>query len=91
MGDRAILGIALIPNDSMGTRQTSTGYAGGAGMINLHERLSEFSYGFGVTREVQSQLEGIGLRPTPFMPNLLNEEELGFDVGFKDRGRVVVL
>jgi hypothetical protein len=60
-------------------------------MINLHERLSEFSYGFGVTREAQSLLEGIGLRPTPFMPNLLHEEELGFDVGFKDRGRVVVL
>lgn len=60
-------------------------------MINLHERLSEFSYGFGVTHEVQSLLEGIGLRPTPFMPNLLHEEELGFDVGFKDRGRVVVL
>ena len=46
-------------------------------MINLHERLSEFSYGFGVTREVQSLLEGIGLRPTPFMPNLLHEEQLG--------------
>lgn len=39
-------------------------------MINLHERLSEFSSGFGVTREVQSLLEGIGLRPTPVMPNL---------------------
>jgi len=60
-------------------------------MINLHERLSEFSYGFGVTREVQTLLEGIGLQPTPFMPNLLHEEELGFDVGFQDRGRVVVL
>ena len=60
-------------------------------MINLHERLSEFSYGFGVTREVQAALEGVGLRPTPFLPNLLHEEELGFDVGFKDRGRVVVL
>lgn len=60
-------------------------------MINLHERLSEFSYGFGVTREVQSLLEGIGLRPTPFLPNLLHEKELGFDVGFEDRGRVVVL
>ncbi|WP_371349135.1 hypothetical protein [Ancylobacter sp. IITR112] len=60
-------------------------------MINLHERLSEFSYGFGVTREVQSLLEGIGLRPTPFLPNLLHEEELGFDVGFEDRGRVVIL
>jgi len=60
-------------------------------MINLHERLSEFSYGFGVTREVQAALEGIGLRPTPFLPNLLHEKDLGFDVGFKDRGRVVVL
>ena len=55
-------------------------------MINLHERLSEFSFGFGVTREVQSLLEGIGLRPTPFMPNLLHEEELGFVVGFKTGG-----
>ncbi|WP_147294626.1 hypothetical protein [Ensifer sp. M14] len=38
-----------------------------------------------------SLLEGIGLTPTPFLPNLLHEEELGFDVGFQDRGRVVVL
>lgn len=60
-------------------------------MINLHERLSEYSYGFGITREVQSLLEGVGLAPTPFLPNLLHEAELGFDVGFKDRGCMVVL
>ncbi|MBB3571139.1 hypothetical protein [Rhizobium sp. BK491] len=60
-------------------------------MIDLHERLSEYSYGFGATREALSLLEAIGLTPTPFLPNLLHEEELGFDVGFQDRGRVVVL
>ena len=60
-------------------------------MIDLHERLSEYSYGFGITREVQSLLEGIGLKPSPFLPNLLHEKELGFDVGFSDLGSVVVL
>ncbi|QIO54586.1 hypothetical protein HA461_25685 (plasmid) [Rhizobium leguminosarum bv. trifolii] len=60
-------------------------------MIDLHERLSEYSYGFGATREALSLLESVGLTPTPFLPNLLHEEELGFDVGLKDRGRVVVL
>ncbi|MDX0457583.1 hypothetical protein GOD71_30610 [Sinorhizobium medicae] len=60
-------------------------------MIDLHERLSEYSYGFGATREALSLFESIGLKPTPFLPSLLHEEELGFDVGFKDRGRVVVL
>jgi hypothetical protein len=60
-------------------------------MINLHERLSEFSYGYGVTREVEGLLASVGLNATPFLPSLLHEEELGFDVGFKDRGRVVVL
>jgi hypothetical protein len=60
-------------------------------VINLHERLSEYSYGFGATREVQLLLEAIGLKPTPFLPNLLHEEQLGFDVGFKDQGHVVVL
>jgi hypothetical protein len=60
-------------------------------MINLHERLSEFSYGYGVTREVEKLLASVGLRSTPFLPSLVHEEALGFDVGFKDRGRVVVL
>lgn len=60
-------------------------------MINLHERLSEYSYGYGATRETQALLESVGLHPTPFLPNLLHEADLGFDVGFNDRGKVVVL
>lgn len=60
-------------------------------MINLHERLSEFSYGYGVTREVQDLLATVGLRTTPFLPSLLHEAELGFDVAFSGPGRVVVL
>ena len=49
-------------------------------MINLHERLSEISSGYGVTREVKNLLAPIGLRATPFFPNLRQESELGFDV-----------
>jgi hypothetical protein len=60
-------------------------------MIDLHERLSEFSFGYGVTREVEGQLASIGLRPTPFLPSLLHEGELGFDVKFEAPGRVVIL
>lgn len=44
-----------------------------------------------MTRETQGLLESVGLRPTPFLPNLLHEADLGFDVGFKDQGKVVVL
>ncbi|MER8608127.1 hypothetical protein NKH48_31350 [Mesorhizobium sp. M1233] len=60
-------------------------------MINLQERLSEYSYGFGVTRETLALMNSVGLSPTPFLPNLLHEKEIGFDVGFKDKGRVVIL
>jgi hypothetical protein len=60
-------------------------------MIDLHERLSEFSFGYGVSREVEELLASVGLHPTPFLPSLLHEGELGFDVKFEDRGRVVVL
>ncbi|MGF1456877.1 MAG: hypothetical protein ACFB6R_16030 [Alphaproteobacteria bacterium] len=60
-------------------------------MINLHERLSEFSYGFGVTWETQKLLGSVGFRTTPFLPSLLHEAELGFDVGFKDNGRIFIL
>ncbi len=60
-------------------------------MIDLHERLSEFSYGYGVTREVQALLESVGLHATPFLPSLLHEAELGFDVAFSGPGTVVVL
>ena len=50
--------------------------------IDLHQRLSEFSYGYGVTREAERLLRSVGLRPTPFLPNLLHEAKLGFDVAF---------
>lgn len=60
-------------------------------MIDLHERLSEFSYGYGISQEVEALLRGVGLHATPFLPSLLHEKELGFDIGFKDRGSVVVL
>jgi uncharacterized protein Ymh len=42
-------------------------------MIDLHERLSEFSYGYGVTREVEALLMSVGLHATPFLPSLLHE------------------
>ena len=60
-------------------------------MINLHERLSEFSYGYGVTREVERRLAALGLRATPFLPSLLHEAKLGFDVAFSGPGQVVTL
>jgi hypothetical protein len=41
--------------------------------MDLHDQLSEFSYGYGVTREVERQLASVGLRPTPFLPSLLHE------------------
>lgn len=60
-------------------------------MIDLHERLSEYSYGYGVTRETEGLLEGIGIRAVPFLPNLIQENELGFDVGFNRPGAALLL
>ncbi|WP_196259762.1 hypothetical protein [Pelagibacterium limicola] len=60
-------------------------------MINLHERLSEFSYGYGVTREMERRLATAGVRATPFLPSLLHEASLGFDVAFSGPGQVVML
>jgi hypothetical protein len=60
-------------------------------MINLHERLSEFSYGYGVTRETERRLSARGLNATPFLPSLLHEAALGFDVAFSGPGQVVIL
>jgi hypothetical protein len=59
--------------------------------VELHERLSEFSYGYGVTREVELQLQKEGLAATPFLPSLLHEGELGFDVGFARAGTPLLL
>jgi hypothetical protein len=60
-------------------------------MINLHERLSEFSYGYGVTREMERRLAAAGVHATPFLPSLLHEASLGFDVAFSGPGQVVML
>lgn len=60
-------------------------------MIELHERLSEFSYGYGVTREVEQLLKSIGIRTTPFLPSLLQEAKLAFDVGFNKPGTVLMI
>jgi hypothetical protein len=60
-------------------------------MINLHERLSEFSYGYGITREVEMLLSASGLKAAPFLPSLLHEKKLGFDVAFSSSGVVVML
>jgi hypothetical protein len=37
--------------------------------VDLHQRLSEFSYGYGVTREVEQLLVSVGIHSTPFMPS----------------------
>jgi hypothetical protein len=59
--------------------------------VDLHNRLSEFSYGYGVTREVERQLASVGLRATPFLPSLLQEAVLGFDVRFDRPGAALLL
>lgn len=55
-------------------------------MIDLHERLSEFSYGYGVTREVEKLLADTGIHSVPFLPSLVQEKQLGFDVAFAKPG-----
>jgi hypothetical protein len=55
-------------------------------MLDLHERLSEFSYGYGVTREFESALTAKGIRAVPFLPSLLHEAKVGFDVAWKKTG-----
>ena len=60
-------------------------------MINLHERLSEFTFGYGITHEICSLLRDCGYNPTPFLPSLYHEGELGFDVAFSDNGLAILL
>ncbi|TAL32093.1 MAG: hypothetical protein EPN98_14890 [Phenylobacterium sp.] len=60
-------------------------------MIDLHERLSEFSYGFGATREAEAALRSVGVTATPFLPSLIHEKVLGFDVAFDRPGAVLML
>ncbi|WP_157113609.1 hypothetical protein [Bradyrhizobium embrapense] len=54
--------------------------------IELHERPSEFSYGYGVTREVERRLKSAGLSAVPFLLSLIQEAAVGFDVAFNVRG-----
>ena len=60
-------------------------------MIELHERLSEFSYGYGVTREVERLLLSLGVRTVPFQPSLLQEKQVGFDAAFNKAGVPLLL
>ena len=60
-------------------------------MIKLHERLSEFSYGYGITRETLDLLASVGRHAVPFLPSLIHENELGFDVAFSAPGAVLML
>jgi hypothetical protein len=59
--------------------------------VDLHQRLSEFSYGYGVTREVERLLGSLGLQTTPFLPSLLQEAKVGFDVAFDRPGTPLLL
>jgi hypothetical protein len=60
-------------------------------MIELHERLSEFSYGYGATREAEDLLSGLGIKTVPFLPSLIQEKGLGFDVKFNKPGVPLLL
>ena len=60
-------------------------------MIDLHESLSEFSYSYGLTRETEKLLNDIGIRTAPFLSSLLQEAQLGFDVGFDKSGSLLLL
>ncbi len=59
--------------------------------VDLHQRLSEFSYGYGVTREIERRLEARGIRATPFLPSLIYEAKLGFDVKFDRPGKPLLV
>lgn len=59
--------------------------------VDLHQRFSEFSYGYGATREVEELLKSVGLKTTPFLPSLLHEAKLGFDVAFDKPGAALML
>lgn len=45
--------------------------------LDLRQRLSELSYGYGITREVQAYLEMVGLHPVPFLPSLFTRPRSG--------------
>ena len=60
-------------------------------MISISERLSEFTYGYGVVEETRRLLETVGWNAVPFLPSLVHEQEVGFDVAFSQPGAVLML
>lgn len=60
-------------------------------MIQINERLSEFSFGYGVVEETRRLLQLVGWNAVPFLPSLLHENEIGFDVAFHEPGAVLML
>lgn len=60
-------------------------------MFALNERLSEYAYGFGATTEALALLGSVGVHAVPFLPNLIHENEVGFDVSFSAPGTMVML
>lgn len=60
-------------------------------MFALNERLSEYAYGFGATSEAVALLRSTGLHVAPFLPSLIHENEVGFDVAFSGPGTMLML
>ena len=60
-------------------------------MIEIHERLSEFSYGYGVTKEVESAVRAIGIKTVPFLPSLVQEKKIACDVKLDGPGKLILL
>ena len=60
-------------------------------MFALNERLSEYAYGFGATTEALALLRSTGVHAVPFLPNLIHEAEVGFDVSFSAPGTMLML
>lgn len=60
-------------------------------MFALNERLSEYAYGFGATTEALALLRSVGVHAVPFLPNLIHEAEVGFDVSFSAPGTILML
>lgn len=57
----------------------------------MDERLSEFAYGYGVTRELEDLISFAGYQCIPFLPNLIHENSLGYDVKLSAAGTVLLV
>lgn len=60
-------------------------------MFAISERLSEYAYGFGATAEALAYLRSTGVQAVPFLPNLVHENEVAFDVSFSAPGTMLML